>query len=77
MIDIRLDCGWQIAGTTDRPRGLQVLDADGELVKGIKSVDIHLDHTGFPEIRVSMYPRLEEGGSDVGAVMDNSTNDEG
>lgn len=64
MIDVELQCGWRIVGTTARPRGLQVLDAEGNVVPGIKGVDISITPTGFPEIRVSTFPKLETASMD-------------
>lgn len=60
MIDIELRCGWRITGTTSRPKGLRVMDADGNVVPGIQSVEIRADPTGYPEIRLGVRVALEE-----------------
>lgn len=64
MIDVELDCGWRIVGTTARPRGVQILDAEGNVVKGIKRVEISFDPMGYPGIRVEMFPKLESSSMD-------------
>lgn len=69
MIDVELDCGWRVVGTTTRPCGVQVLDEDGNVVKGIKRVAMTFDPTGFPAISVEMLPKLESRSMDPPAQI--------
>lgn len=58
MIDIELRCGWRVVGTTARPRGLQVHDADGNVVKGVAKVVIEVGVNELPLVTAELLPRL-------------------
>lgn len=65
MIDIELRCGWRVVGTTERARGVQVHDADGNVVQGIGKVAIEITPTDLPRVSVELLPRLSSESMDA------------
>lgn len=58
MIDIELRCGWRVVGTTERARGVQVHDADGNVVQGVAKVVIEVGVNDLPRVTAELLPRL-------------------
>lgn len=65
MIDIELSCGWRIVGTTERARGVQVHDTDGNVIRGVGKVAIEITPTDLPRVTVELLPRLSSESMDA------------